>query len=177
MLLTYLNNIPDKRRDQAKQYQQGYLLLFTILAILSGARSYREIEIFTKEHFKRLKKRFKLKWKTPPSYSTFRRAIKNLSTQSLEKGFRNFNSQFINRGSKHISIDGKTLRGSFDNFNDKQAVQVLSAFLADKDLIIAHEETRRDKTNEIPLLQNMLRELGITGKVITSDALHCQKKL
>lgn len=177
MLLTYLNNIPDRRRDQAKQYEQGYLLLFTVLAILSGSRSYREIEIFTKEHFKRLKKRFKLKWKAPPSYSTFRRAIKNLSTSSLEKAFRSFNSQFVNSDGQHISIDGKTLRGSFDNFNDKDAVQVLSAFLIGKDLIIAHEETRRDKTNEIPLLQNMLKELGIKGIVITSDALHCQKKL
>lgn len=177
MLLTYLNNIPDKRRDQAKQYEQGYLLLFTVLAILSGAKSYREIEIFTTEHFKRLKKRFRLKWKAPPSYSTFRRAIKDLSTSNLEESFRDFNRQFISRSKKHIAIDGKTLRGSFDNFNDQDAIQVLSAFLVDKDLIIAHEETRRDKTNEIPLLQNMLRELRITGKVITSDALHCQKKL
>jgi len=34
-----------------------------------------------------------------------------------------------------------------------------------------------DKSNEIPMVQKMISELGLEGINITIDALHCQKKL
>ena len=40
-LLSALKAIPDPRRAQGKRYPLDYLLLFTVLALLSGARSYR----------------------------------------------------------------------------------------------------------------------------------------
>ena len=39
-LLAALREIPDPRRAQGKRYPLAYLLLFTVLALLSGARSY-----------------------------------------------------------------------------------------------------------------------------------------
>ncbi|MCP5100978.1 MAG: transposase family protein [Chloroflexi bacterium] len=36
----------DHRRKQGIRYQQGHILLFTILAILSGATSYRKVRQF-----------------------------------------------------------------------------------------------------------------------------------
>ena len=35
-----------------------------------------------------------------------------------------------------VAIDGKTLRGSFDAFNDQKAAHVLSAFAVDDALIL-----------------------------------------
>ncbi len=40
-LLAALQDVPDPRRRQGKRYPLAYLLLFTILGLLSGARSYR----------------------------------------------------------------------------------------------------------------------------------------
>jgi predicted transposase YbfD/YdcC len=34
-----------------------------------------------------------------------------------------------------------------------------------------------NKESEIPALQNFLTQIEIKGKVITADAIHCQKKL
>ena len=53
-----------------------------------------------------------------------------------------------NSDNKYIAFDGKTLRGSFDHFNDKKAIQVFSAF-GSGNIIIAYEEIEQ-KTNEIP---------------------------
>ncbi|QXG80046.1 transposase family protein [Rhodospirillum rubrum] len=49
LLLAALNEIPDPRRAQGKRYPLAYLLLFTVLALLSGARSYRGIITFLEQ--------------------------------------------------------------------------------------------------------------------------------
>ena len=51
MLQSFLFEIKDHRRKQGLRYQQGYILLFSILAILSGAVSYRKIHQFIVNHY------------------------------------------------------------------------------------------------------------------------------
>ena len=67
------------------------------------------------------------------------------------------------------------MRGSFDHFRDQKAIQVLSAFLTDSHLILAHVEIA-EKTNEIPTAQELMACLGLSGDIFTFDALHCQEK-
>jgi predicted transposase YbfD/YdcC len=75
---------------------------------------------------------------------------------------------------KIVTFDGKTLKGSFDRFNDKKAIQILSAF-TDKHIILAHEEIDT-KTNEIPTTQELIVKLGLSNCVFTLDAIHCQEE-
>src|SRR6516164_8098412 len=50
--LSRLGSIHDPRRAEGKLYQLPYILLFSILAIVTGANSYRGIRTFTKTaHF------------------------------------------------------------------------------------------------------------------------------
>ncbi len=44
--LELLSTIPDPRRAQGKKWQLGPVMLATILAILSGATSYRKVHRF-----------------------------------------------------------------------------------------------------------------------------------
>ena len=88
-------------------------------------------------------------------------------------------------GQGSIALDGKTLRGSFDKFNDRAAAQVLSAFATDTALVLAHVDVEprgspgiAEKSNEIPAAQALLAELGVAdGTIVTLDALHCQKNI
>jgi hypothetical protein len=80
-------------------------------------------------------------------------------------------------GAGTIALGGKTLRGSFDNSNDRVAAQVLSAFATDTSLVLAHVDIS-EKSNEIPEAQTLLAELGVPdGTIVTLDALHCQKNI
>ena len=72
-----------------------------------------------------------------------------------------------------IALDGKVLRGSFDRFQDQKAAQVLSAFCQGKHIILGHLPVST-KTNEIPVAQRLIEELGLEGCLYTLDALHCQ---
>ena len=178
-LLSLLATIPDPRRAEGKLYQLPYILLFSIFAIVTGANSYRGIRTFIEVHRARLNKAFKIKWKRPPAHTAIRYILQGLKGDDVEKVFRD-NAAGLNRGAapagvRIIAFDGKTLRGSFDNFNDARARQVLSAFATDTALVLAHIEID-EKSNEIPAAQKLLEELDVAGHIVTCDAMHCQKK-
>ena len=177
MLLKFVKKINDTRRKQGQRFQLEYIILFSILAILCGAEGYKDIERFIDVHFKKLSRKFRLKWQKRPAYTTIRNIILGINKDSLEKTFREY-TEYLEKLDKSadikcIAIDGKTLRGSFDHFNDKKALHMLSTFLSCKNLILQHYEVD-DKSNEIPALQKLLTELGIKGAILTMDAMHCQ---
>lgn len=183
--LSLLATIPDPRRAEGKLYLLPHILLFSILAIVSGANSYRGIRTFIKVHRVKLNKAFKIRWKGPPAHTAIRYILQGLSAQEVEKAFRdhaaNLNpgaasSGASNFGARIVAFDGKTLKGSFDGFNDAKARQVLSAFAVDTSLVLAHIEID-EKSNEIPAVQKLLEELDVAGHIVTCDAMHCQKKL
>jgi hypothetical protein len=49
-LLAALRTIPDPRRAQGQRYPLAHLLLFSVLAVLAGATSYRGILTFIGVH-------------------------------------------------------------------------------------------------------------------------------
>ncbi len=75
-----------------------------------------------------------------------------------------------------MAVDGKTLRRSFDAFNDRKATHVLSAFATEGQLILGHVAIA-EKSNEIPAAQELISALGLSGCLFTLDAMHCQKNL
>jgi hypothetical protein len=176
MLRSFLSKIQDHRRKQGRRYELEHILLFSILAILSGATSYRKIHKFIVVHYAPLNETFALNWKRMPAHTTIRDIIQGTSGSELEQSFRQYSEGLAeDDGDKlFIGCDGKVLRGSFDHFQDQQAVQILSAFVTNSRLILAHEEIAT-KTNEIPTAQTLMKELGLSGYIFTFDALHCQK--
>lgn len=177
MLRNFLSKVKDHRREQGKRYELEHILLFSILAILSGATSYRKIHKFIVAHYDTLNETFDLDWPGMPAYTSIRGIIQGTSRTELEKSFREYSKELAKNGSgnQFIGCDGKVLRGSFDHFTDQKAVQLLSVFLNDGHIILAHEEIAA-KTNEIPMAQRLMEELGLSGYIFTFDALNCQEK-
>jgi hypothetical protein len=179
-LLSLFATIPDPRRAEGRLYQLQFVLLFSIFAIVSGANSYRGIRTYVKVHRQELNKAFKIKWKRPPAHTAIRYILQGLSAADVEKVFRehaaNLNLAPAGSEARVIAFDGKTLKASFDAFNDIKARQVLSAFAVDTALVLAHIEID-EKSNEIPAVQKLLQELDVAGHIVTCDAMHCQKKL
>ena len=177
-LLSLFATIPDPRRAEGRLYQLQFVLLFSIFAIVSGANSNRGIRTYVRVHRQALNKAFKIKWKRAPAHTAIRYILQGLDAADVEKAFRE-HAAFLNFAPDGdetcvIAFDGKTLKGSFDNFNDRKARQVLSAFAADTGLVLAHIEID-EKSNEIPAMQKLLQELGLADHIATADAIHCQK--
>ncbi|MBP9692904.1 MAG: transposase family protein [Alphaproteobacteria bacterium] len=62
MLIEFLKSIPDHRDRQARQYDLAHILMFTVLAVLSNAKTYKDVFEFMDIHFEKLKEVFKIKW-------------------------------------------------------------------------------------------------------------------
>lgn len=177
MLESFLFKIRDHRRKQGRRYPLGYILLFSIFAILGGATSYRKIHAFIQANYQTLDETFALNWKRLPAYTTIREIIQGTSSAELEARFRQYSATLAqHQGRKRVvTFDGKVLRGSFDHFQDEKAIQILSAFVPDSQIILAHEELP-EKTNEIPTAQDLILKLGLSGCIFTFDAFHCQEE-
>ena len=74
----------------------------------------------------------------------------------------------------HLSLDGKTLRGSKDA--DGKAEHVLPAFCVALDQSVSHVSSR-GKGMEIPDALRLIDQLDLTDKIVTGDALFCQKTI
>lgn len=179
-LLSILSTIPDHRDRQGREYRLEHILLFSILALLSNAKGYTDIERFIAAHFEELKSIFKLKWRRVPHFSAIRKIIVGLDPIEIEKAFETAASQQDNlsqeKGQKHYCFDGKALNGSFSQVRDKRAMHVFQVFAAHSQIILAHVPLD-DKDSEIPAFQELLMTLDLKGCLVTADALHCQKKL
>lgn len=179
-LLAALNAVPDPRRAQGKRYPLPYLLMFTVLALLSGARSYRGVITFLEQRHALLNEHFGTSLRRTPAVNTLRTVLQALDAEALEKAFRCHAKVLLDlagtEGRPVIALDGKTLRGSFDHLADKKAAQVLTAFASEAALVLAHTQIA-EKSNEIPAAQRLIRDLGLTGVILTADAMPCQKNL
>ena len=177
MLQSFLSKIKDHRRPQGRRYSLEHILSFTILAVLSGATSYRKVHAFIKTHYDTLNQLFGLNWKRLPAYTSLREIIQGTSSAEVEVCFRAYSADLAASQTpcRWVGFDGKVLRGSFDHFQDQKAIQVLSAFWAESRIILAHEEIA-EKTNEIPTAQALFAQLGLSDCIFTFDALHCQEK-
>jgi len=177
MLQSFLFKIKDHRRPQGRRYRLEHILLFTILALLSGATSYRKVHAFIQARYETLNQLCSLNWKRLPAYTSIREIIQGTSATEVEMCFREYSADLAANQTlrRWVGFDGKVVRGSFDHFQDQKAIQVLSAFLTDSRLILAHEEIA-EKTNEIPTAQALFSQLGLSDCLFTFDALHCQEK-
>lgn len=178
--LTLLAEIEDPRRAEGKLYRLPHVVLFAILAMVAGANSYRSIHSFIDVHFVRLRKFFRLKWRRTPAYTTIRNILRQLDPASVEQAFRRhaaiLDARSTPPGQRHIAVDGKALRQSFDAFQDRKAAHILSAFASGSTLVLAHLDCD-EKSNEIPAVQALLRQLGLEQVLLTVDAMHCQKNI
>jgi predicted transposase YbfD/YdcC len=173
-----LSEVPDPRRAEGKRYPLAPLLLFTVLALLSGATSYRHIICFLEQRRIVLNALFGCTLKRAPSLNTLRTVLQMLDRDALEEAFRQHAQGLLAPAELGrmpvVALDGKTLKGSFDHLNDQKAAQALSAFASDAAILLAHTEIDV-KSNEIPAAQQMIAVLGLSGVLFTADALHCQK--
>ena len=83
-LLGLLSNIPDPRRAEGKLYKLQHVLLFSILAVVTGDNSYRSIVTFIKVHRRRLNAAFGLHWRRAPAHTSIRYILQGLEPLAVE---------------------------------------------------------------------------------------------
>src|SRR5271165_1662609 len=93
-LLGLLAELPDPRRGQRQKYKLPHLLLFSILAIVTGCNSYRRIITVLDVNRRKLNAAFGLKWRRAPAHTAIRYILERLDPAEVETVFRQHAAQF-----------------------------------------------------------------------------------
>ena len=151
-LLDILREIPDHRRAEGKRFDLATVLLYSILAMVAGANSYRQMHEFIRIHRQLLNAAFGLELRYSPSYTGLRLILRGVDSAALETAFRRHAATVAKPpatdGLTAIAVDGKTLRGSFDAFCDRKAAHMMSALRhADQIVLGAYDGRGKEQRN------------------------------
>jgi predicted transposase YbfD/YdcC len=165
----------DPRADNARHFLTD-ILVIAILAVLCGCDDYPGIVEYALDQRDWLQTFLRLPHGIP-SISTFRRVFAVLRPGVLLDVMQRWSGQLAaTLEGKQISLDGKTLRRSFEQGWDKNGLHVVTAWCAQENLVLAQAAVN-DKSNEITAVPEVLKLLDLKGAVVTVDALNTQKAI
>lgn len=168
--------IPDPRVERTRKHKLGDILAIAVCAVICGAEHWTHIAEFGRAN----EGWFRTFLDLPhgiPSHDTFGRVFAALDPEAFEQALRAWIADLAgsSRG-KHIAIDGKTLRRSFDRANAKGALHMVSAWVHENHVSFGQLAVE-DKSNEITAIPKLLELLQLTDATVTIDAMGCQKEI
>lgn len=168
--------LADPRDGRAKRHYFGEVLFISLAAMVSGMDDFEDFERFAQERGEWLRGWLKLP-NGVPSDDTFRRIFTALDAEAFGDCFIGYTAALSRRlGQELVAIDGKTLRGSFQNPDKSDALHLISAWATASGLTLG-QLLVDSKTNEITAVPKLLRQLDVAGCVVSLDAMGCQKKI
>jgi hypothetical protein len=176
-LLTYLSQVPDPRGRQGRRHPLEAMLASVVCAILQGARGYSAITQWV--HSQDVELWHALGYtRRPPRLGAFRSLLMALSPTHFERVLADWAKYCLGVSSEEsleaVAIDGKTLCGTLQSH--ERAVHLLA--LLDQRTGCVLSQSRVDvKTNEHKGAFELLERLVLEGRVITGDAMFCQRDL
>ena len=164
-------SIHDPRQLAKVKHDLVELLVVAVNAVLVGADTFAEIELWAEEKLDWLRGYLHLPHGIP-SHDTFGRIFGLIDPEQFESAFRRWVSSVLPAlGAEIVAIDGKTSRRS--GSIDATALHLVSAFAAGAGLVLGQRATT-EKSNEITAIPELLSTLALTGCTVTIDAMGTQ---
>lgn len=172
-LVEHFAALADPRVERAKRHSLLAVVTIALCGVICGAESWVEIEQFG--HAKA--GWFKTFLDLPhgiPSHDTFGRVFARLDARAFEACFAQWMQAVAGvLPAQVIALDGKTVRRSHDRGAGKAALHLVSAWASANRLVLA-QVALDDKSNEITAFPQLLRQLALSGCIVTIDAMGCQ---
>jgi predicted transposase YbfD/YdcC len=163
--------IDDPRQAAKVEHDLVELLVVAVNAVLVGADTFVEIELWAREKLDWLRSYLRLMHGIP-SHDTFGRIFGLIDAEQFEAAFRRWVSSVLPAlGAEIVAIDGKTSRRS--GGVDATALHLVSAFAAGAGLVLGQRATAA-KSNEITAIPELLSTLALAGCTVTIDAMGTQ---
>ena len=172
----YFVDVEDPRIERTKRHQLIDVITIAICAVICGADSWVAIETYGKAKQKWLDHVLELP-NGIPSHDTFARIFALINPEQFQECFASWiKSVALLTDGEVIAIDGKSLKNSYDKKLGNRAINMVSAWVTSKKLVLAQIKVDK-KTNEITAIPKLIKVLDIAGCLITIDAIGCQKEI
>jgi predicted transposase YbfD/YdcC len=174
--VTYFDQLSEFRCERTKLHKLLDIVVIAILAVISGAQCFTEIEDFGQGKEEWLRGFLELP-NGIPSHDTFARVFARIKPSEFQHCLvRVLQGLVGNLAQDTIAIDGKTLRHSFDSAHQQSALHIVSAWATHCHVSLGQVRVD-EKSNEITAIPELLKLLEIKGNVITVDSMGCQRAI
>ena len=171
----YFDPLPDPRRDHTRRHKLVDIVTIAICAVIAGADDFEAIAAFGRAN----EAWFRTFLELPsgiPAHDTFWRVFRALDSKAFEHCFMEWTATLRKLfPGEVIAIDGKQLRGSHDHCNGLRGIHLVSAWATQSGLLLGQVKLD-EKENEIVAVPELLKQIDVTGAIVTLDALNCQVK-
>jgi predicted transposase YbfD/YdcC len=162
-------DLPDPRHRRGCRFAWSILLWLIGAALVSGQLTPSAISQWIKEHAEPLGDVVGVRL---PSDATIRRTLQRVDIVALEACFRQPLPAHSAESREARALDGKAVRGTGTHGHP---LHLVSEVCHDSGQVIQQQAVEH-KSNEIPLVQLLLRGRDLRGLVFTLDALHTQRR-
>lgn len=170
------DELPDPRDPRGIRHRLSNILTLSLLAVICGANDFSEIAEYAHSKEEWLSTFLDLKHGIP-SEDTLSRVLSRLKPHVWHHHFQEWVKTLTLPEVDFptvLAIDGKTARGS--QKAHLQALHTVSVWSVNHGVVMAQSQVD-EKSNEITCLPEMLELLDLSGSIITTDALGCQKQV
>lgn len=175
-LAEHFADLEDPRAEHLTDHKLLDIIMVAICAVICGAESWTDVELFGNERLEWLKQFLELE-NGIPSHDTFGRVFARLDANQFQNCFASWvQAVFQRTDGQVVAIDGKSVRRSHDQANGQGAIHVVSAWATANHLVLGQQKVA-EKSNEITAIPELLRLLDIGGCIITIDAMGCQTEI
>lgn len=172
-IIEKLSDIKDTRHSGYIKYKLADVLSIILCAVLCGLDDLESLHVFAESNKNLWEERLGLV--SVPSKSTFGRILNIVDASAVGKAMSEILQERFGTKGNVVAVDGKAICSTIKDGRPHSALQILTAYMTENGVILG-QESIHEKTNEIPVFQQMLDDLAIEGKVVTADAMHCQRE-
>jgi|tagenome__1003787_1003787.scaffolds.fasta_scaffold20624524_1 predicted transposase YbfD/YdcC len=173
-LIEHFKTLTDPRVDRRKDHDLIDILIIAICTLLCGGETFNDMEDFGYAKQDWFKTFLKLS-NGIPSHDTFNRVFAALDPKEFLDCFLRWTQSLREAVAQEIvALDGKALRRAL---NKDQSVKYLVSAWAESNGLVLGQLKVADKSNEITAVPELLRVLELSGCIVTTDAMGCQKKI
>ena len=167
--------VRDPRQAKKVEHDLVELLVVAVCAVLSGADTFAEIEVWGEEKLDWLRKYLRLEHGIP-CHDTFGRVFAAIDPDEFGAAFVRWVGQVMPVLAKGevVAIDGKTSRRS--GKAGSTPLHLVSAFAANAGLVLGQRATAM-KSNEKTAIPELLVTLALEGCIVTIDAMGTQPNI
>jgi hypothetical protein len=168
-------SVPDPRAASGKRHPLSAILTLCSVAMLCGCRSLFAIAQFGRDRGKQFAGALGFTRETTPACTTLHYLFVALDKVAFENAIARWTDTAARtHGWTTVSLDGKTLRGSTDV--QLPGVHLLAAYAHEAGIVLRQLPVDT-KTNEHKAALEMLDLIPVKGKLVTGDAMFCQRDL